>query len=91
MQTEYIWVIFTVMFAGLAAFHCYLTKQKIEPVENHGRIKTFNGVPLGVVETINDLNHYIENVNTSNRWSNIAQAFGYSLAALTALFSFFLA
>lgn len=83
-------MIFTIMFAGLAAFHFYLAKQKIEPVENHGRIKSFNGAPLGVVETVNDLNLYIVKVNKSNRWSNIAQAFGYSLAALTALYSFFL-
>ena len=86
-----VWLIFTVLFSLLAVFHWKLSRSSIKPAEIAGldiraQIAAQNEAmfPYG-------LNRFIETFNSTNRDQNRVQAFGYLLAALTALVSFFLA
>lgn len=86
----YIWLVFAVIFSGLAIYHFWQSAAKIKHVESKGQIKTFNGIPLGIGEFVQDFNAYVDELNQRHRVSNLLAGSGYSAAALTAVFSFWL-
>ncbi|GEM_PF-3290154 len=86
---KYIWIIFTFSFLALAIYHFWRSFQKIAPFSNKGGVKTFNGVPLGIEEFINDFNAYLDTLNQDNRAINFIAGVGYLLASFSAFVSYF--
>ena len=71
---------------------CYFAQitKNIPSFENKGQVSKINGLSIGNKEFVNDFNNYIDNLNKSNKFQNLMNAIGYSVAFLTALFSFIL-
>src|SRR3989344_1005365 len=86
----YIWLIFTTIFVCLAAYHFWEAFSKVAHIESKGNEKSINGVPVGISEFVGDFNTYIDGLNRRNMIVNIVTGAGYTAAALTALFSFWL-
>ena len=87
---QYIWIIFGVMFFALAGFHFWLSRQSIDPLKNHGKIASINGVQQGTKDNMDEVNRFIDETNTWNNRINLVQCAGYVAAGLTAVFSYFL-
>lgn len=96
--TIILWLIFTLLFLGLAIFHFLQARKKISqfqqskrPGAGIGSVK-FLGMDLDQLTTdlADGFNTHIDELNQSNMLINIIQGVGYSLAALTALFSMYL-
>ena len=86
----YIWLIFAAIFVSLAVYHFWQSASKIKHIESKGRVKTINTVPLGIGEFVQDFNTYVDELNWRNRIVNVLTGVGYSAAALTAFFSYWL-
>ena len=90
-----IWLIFAVLFAVLSCFHFAASKTAIPPFERTQRPFEENlqiemagsGVDQPLDDFVNDFNGYLFVQNEESRKANLRTAFGYLLAALTALFS----
>lgn len=83
-----LWIIFSLIFGGLAIFHFLQSNKSIKKPENKAKVKTINGVNLGINEFINDFGTYIDDLNKQNRIVNILTAIGYFIAFLTSLDSY---
>ena len=87
-----IWIIFALLFFGLACFHYHASNQAIphfvaKPTSGVGAI---DGIPVaksGFKKFIPELNSYIDNQNESNRKQNTMALIGYLLACITAILS----
>lgn len=88
---NYIWIIFTGIFAGLALYHFWQATHKIGHIQSKGNVKSINGNPVGVSEFVGDFNSHIDDLNRNSRTVNLLAGAGYTAAAFTALFSFWLA
>mgnify|MGYP001559400076 FL=1 len=93
-----LWLIFTLLFFGLAIFHFLQARKKIpqfqqskRPGAGMGSVKIL-GMDIDQLTTdlANGFNTHIDELNQSNKLINIIQGVGYSLAALTAVFSMYL-
>ena len=82
-----VWAIFSLIFLALCIFHIRLARSVIPHFSNKSDIKTINGMRVGVVDAVADMNSYIDQVNRDARRINIAQAIGYGMACLTAVLS----
>lgn len=87
---EYIWLVFTVLFAVLSCYHFYRSFQLIKEPARISGIKSINGASTGLVETNESLANYVKQLNRENRIMNRITATGYMITAATALFSYFL-
>ncbi len=87
-----IWVIFALLFFGLAYFHYHASKQVMphfvaKPTSGVGAI---NGTPLaksGFRRFITELNSYIDKQNEYSRNQNIMALIGYLFACFIAILS----
>lgn len=86
---KWIWLIFFVIFLGLALFHCFQTKILVPHHQNKGQVAKISGISTGHKEFVDDFNLFVDELNASNKKMNILAAVGYFAAALTALVSFF--
>lgn len=89
-MTQNLWIIFCIIFLGLSLFHFYLSRKKIKTFESKAKIKSFNGMNLGIAEFIEDFNNYVEKQNEQNKRINIATSVGYLAAFLTSVYSYYL-
>ena len=78
------------MFICLAIYHFFQAKKKIKEIKSDAQVKAINGLNLGISEFIKDFNSYVGEQNKNNKRINIIQGIGYTVAALTALYSFLL-
>lgn len=78
------------MFLCLGIFHFCQSTKKIEHIKDEVRVKSIDGVNVGLVEFVRQFNGYIDNLNSNNKTINIVTGFGYLVAAFTALFSYFI-
>ena len=93
-----LWILFALLFLGLAMFHFFQSQKKVphfqqskRPGANRGSVKIL-GMDIDQLTTnlVNGFNTYIDELNRSNKATNIIQGVGYMLASLTALFSMYL-
>ena len=89
-MTQNIWIIFSIIFIGLALFHFFQSRKKIKPIESKAKVKSINGLNLGIAEFIDDFNFYIGEINKQNKKMNIATSIGYFAAFLTSVYSYYL-
>ncbi len=85
-----LWIVFTFIFVGLAIFHFNQSNKSIKKPENKAKVKTINGMNLGINEFINEFGVYVDDLNRQNRIINLFTAFGYIVAVLTSIYSYFL-
>ena len=94
MSTEvvkWIWLGFAVLFFALATGHLNLSRKAIGHLQQKkGTIAGISGMSTGVGEFVADFNTFVDEFNAGNRRANLLAGCGYSLAALTALFSYFI-
>lgn len=86
----YIWLIFTLIFLALAVYHLVQAFSRVPHIESKGKVKAINGIPVGLGEFVQDFNGYIDGLNRRSLVVNLVTAAGYTAAALTAAFSFWL-
>ena len=89
-MVQFLWIIFSLIFLFLSLFHFVQSFKKIVKPENKAKVKSINGINLGISEFINDFGKYIDDLNTQSKIINIITAVGYFAAFLTSLISFFL-
>ncbi|MBE3139299.1 MAG: hypothetical protein IMZ53_01825 [Thermoplasmata archaeon] len=95
-----IWIIFAVLFLLLGRFYWYESKRKIPPFKLTERKFSRSDSPIHVSisaagtpldQPLEDFavqfNAYLEEQNSISQKTNLRAAFGYYLAAATALFS----
>lgn len=95
-----IWLIFAVLFLGLAYYHWVVSRVTISPLKITIRPLNQPDSPIRATITVagadidqplkdfaGDFNNYLVAYNKSSRKQNIFQACGYLLASLTAIFS----
>ena len=70
-------------------FDILSSRQKVGPYENHGKIKSFNGLPIGMIEFVEDFNKYLDGVNASNFKTSIVSAGVNALAVISSLIAVF--
>ncbi len=98
-ESSWIWLGFAVVFAALGSYHFWASTQTTPPFEFQPRpITQIPGLQItmqiaGIDQPIQDFakefNVYLQKRNSSATLSNIASAWGYVVAFLAALLSFF--
>jgi hypothetical protein len=100
-QRPHIWLAFALIFIALAAYHFYLTTQSVPSFKIVPRPLTqvpglqlnlqFAGADLDqpIRDFVAEFNAYVVNQNVSSRTTNLVSGWGYVLAFLTAVLSFF--
>lgn len=93
----WIWLIFTLLFAGLSCFHFIQSSKKIAPFKltektPGGTIKFF-GVDKdeSLNEFIGSVNSFVDDLNKNNSKQNRLSGVGYLFASLVSIFSMVLA
>jgi hypothetical protein len=98
-----IWLVFAALFLILGRWHWIesksamppfeLTKREMDRPDSGVRFKIdIGGTPLDkpLADFVKDFNEYLSAQNDTSRKANLRAAWGYFVAALTALFSMFL-
>jgi hypothetical protein len=90
-------IVFTVFWAIIALTYLYLMikhfvwfRYKHSRLPKRPTIAKISGVPLNIAETVEDINEFINLLNTHSSKVNIAQFWGYLAAFLAALTAFIL-
>jgi hypothetical protein len=91
-----IWLVFTLLFSGLALCHWHLSRSKISdfqvrlrPMSQNTRIVAMGSdLDQPIKDFAADFNAYLNKQNSSSRFQNLLAMSGYVLAAITALISF---
>ncbi len=87
-QVAVFWLIITILFFTLAAFHIYRISRELPPLPKRPTIAKITGVPTNIPESIQDMNSLIVRFNHMNKIANVVQSVGYTLASFAALSSF---
>lgn len=98
-STIWVWIIFVFIFLGLSCFHFIQSGKKINefqaperPLSGMGYIKTLGSdIDEPLRNFIEGFNSYVDKYNKTSSSQNILAALGYLAAALTAIFSLWLA
>ncbi len=85
-----LWLAFTIIFFSFALYHFHRATKSFDAIPNTAKVKTFNGLPLGIGEFIDNFNDYIHILNKDNKRINIITGLAYLTASATALVSYFL-
>jgi hypothetical protein len=96
-----LWLIFSLIFFGMAGFHYYLSKRSAPDFETVALNGCSNGIcvetsirGVSLDKPLQDFavkfNGYLHEQNHTSRLENLAAVAGYILAGLTALISLFL-
>lgn len=97
-EPRIIWLVFAGIFTCLAGFHFHQATQAIPSFSTPQRLETppggsflLNGsdVDQPIKDFVSSFNAYLRRQNASSHVSNLTSAWGYLLAVLTSIFSFF--
>ena len=83
------WLVIAFVYFCLFLFHLIQIFRKIKEIENNAKIKSFNGINLGIHESITDINSFINTLNRDNRKINIITSVSYSVAIIVSIISYF--
>ena len=89
-----IWGIFTAIFVMLAIYHLIQSRKKIKPFKSTWgyEVEVVNNevIKTPFIVFVESFKEYVKNFNKQNKSQNVITGIGYSLAALTSLFSMIL-
>ena len=84
-----LWLALAVLFAAFAVFHLVRARKELPLAPNNAKVKSINGVPLGIADFIDSFNGYVTELNRDSRITNLVAGVANIAASLAALASAF--
>ena len=84
------WLIVAITHLVLLIKHFIWSRQHYSPLPKRGEVAKINGLSLGVKESLEDINVFINRLNKDYHQSNIAQFWGYMAGFVASLIGFIL-
>jgi hypothetical protein len=89
--TSVFWLALAVLFAVFGVFHLRRARTVLPLAPNNAKVKTINGLNLGIADFINSFNEHVVELNRESRTANQITGWAHSAAAAAALLSAFAA
>ena len=84
------WLVVAITHLVLMMKHFMWSRQQYSSLPKRGEVGKINGLSLGVKESIEDINVFINRLNKDYHQSNIAQFWGYMAGFVASLIGFIL-
>lgn len=84
------WFIVAITHLVLMRKYLLWSKRKYEPLPKRGEVAKINDLSIGVKESVEDINVFINLINKDYHQSNVAQFFGYMAGFCASLVGFIL-